>query len=29
MDRTELNNDEDFVEEFSSRLAKAIQSARF
>lgn len=29
MDRTELNNDEKFVEEFSSRLAKAIQSARF
>lgn len=29
MDRTELNNDEDFVEEFSSRLSKAIQSARF
>ena len=29
MDRTELNNDEHFVEEFSSRLAKAIQSARF
>lgn len=29
MDRTELNNDENFVEEFSSRLAKAIQSARF
>ena len=29
MDRTELNNDENFVEEFSARLAKAIQSARF
>lgn len=29
MDRTALNNDEHFVEEFSSRLAKAIQSARF
>lgn len=29
MNRTELNNDEDFVEEFSSRLSKAIQSARF
>lgn len=29
MDRTDLNNDEDFVEAFSSRLAKAIQSARF
>lgn len=29
MGRTQLNNDENFVEEFSSRLAKAIQSARF
>lgn len=29
MGRTELNNDENFVEEFSARLAKAIQSARF
>ena len=29
MNRTELNNDENFVEEFSTRLAKAIQSARF
>ena len=29
MNRTELNNDENFVEEFSARLAKAIQSARF
>jgi hypothetical protein len=29
MGRTELNNDEDFVEEFSNRLAKAIASARF
>ena len=29
MDRTELNNDENFVEEFSARLAKAIASARF
>ena len=29
MDRTELNNDEHFVEEFSNRLAKAIQTARF
>ena len=29
MGRTQLNNDETFVEEFSSRLAKAIQSARF
>jgi hypothetical protein len=29
MDCTELNNDENFVEEFSNRLAKAIQSARF
>ena len=29
MDRTDLNNDENFVEEFSNRLARAIQSARF
>jgi len=29
MGRDELNNDEDFVEEFSNRLAKAIESARF
>ena len=29
MDRTDLDNDENFVEEFSNRLAKAIQSARF
>lgn len=29
MGRTQLNNDENFVEEFSARLAKAIQSARF
>ena len=29
MDRTALNNDENFVEEFSARLAKAIASARF
>jgi len=29
MDRTDLNNDENFVEEFSARLAKAIASARF
>jgi hypothetical protein len=29
MGRTELNNDENFVEEFSARLAKAIASARF
>ena len=29
MGRTQLNNDENFVEEFSSRLSKAIQSARF
>jgi hypothetical protein len=29
MDRTDLNNDENFVEEFSSRLTKAIASARF
>ena len=29
MGRTQLNNDEDFVEEFSNRLAKAIASARF
>ena len=29
MDRTDLNNDEHFVEEFSSKLSKAIQSARF
>lgn len=29
MDETALNNNETFVEEFSSRLAKAIQSARF
>lgn len=29
MGRTQLNNDENFVEEFSSRLAKAIASARF
>ena len=29
MDETALNNNEAFVEEFSSRLAKAIQSARF
>ena len=29
MGRTELNNDENFVEDFSARLAKAIQSARF
>jgi hypothetical protein len=29
MDCTALNNDENFVEDFSSRLAKAIQSARF
>ena len=29
MDRTDLNNDETFVEEFSNRLARAIQSARF
>ena len=29
MDRTDLDNDETFVEEFSNRLAKAIQSARF
>lgn len=29
MDRPDLNNDENFVEEFSARLAKAIESARF
>lgn len=29
MGRTDLDNDEHFVEEFSARLAKAIQSARF
>jgi len=29
MNETELNNNESFVEEFSARLAKAIQSARF
>lgn len=29
MGRTDLDNDESFVEEFSARLAKAIQSARF
>ncbi|MFM7010730.1 MAG: hypothetical protein ACKO0Z_15610 [Betaproteobacteria bacterium] len=29
MGRKDLNNDEDFVEGFSMRLAKAIQSARF
>ena len=29
MDRLDLNNDEHFVEEFSSKLSKAIQSARF
>ena len=29
MGRTDLDNDETFVEEFSARLAKAIQSARF
>ena len=29
MGRTDLDNDETFVEEFSNRLAKAIQSARF
>lgn len=29
MNETQLNNNESFVEEFSSRLAKAIQSARF
>ena len=29
MDETALNNNETFVEEFSTRLAKAIQSARF
>ena len=29
MGRTALNNDEHFVEEFSNRLANAIQSARF
>ena len=29
MDRADLDNDESFVEEFSNRLAKAIQSARF
>jgi hypothetical protein len=29
MDRPDLNNDENFVEEFSSRLSKSIQSARF
>lgn len=29
MNETALNNNETFVEEFSTRLAKAIQSARF
>ena len=29
MGRTDLDNDETFVEDFSNRLAKAIQSARF
>ena len=29
MGRNDLDNDETFVEEFSNRLAKAIQSARF
>ena len=29
MDRHDLDNDESFVEEFSARLSKAIQSARF
>ena len=29
MNETALNNNESFVEEFSARLAKAIQSARF
>ena len=29
MGRTHLNNDENFVEEFSNRLSRAIQSARF
>ena len=29
MDRTDLNNDENFVEDFSNRLSRAIQSARF
>lgn len=29
MNETRLNNNESFVETFSTRLAKAIQSARF
>lgn len=29
MGRNDLDNDEQFVEDFSSRLAKAIASARF
>ena len=29
MERHDLNNDENFVEEFAHRLAKAIASARF
>ena len=29
MGRDDLNSDENFVEEFSARLAKAIESARF
>lgn len=29
MNRPDLDNDENFVEEFASRLAKAIASARF
>lgn len=29
MGRTDLDNDENFVEEFSARLSKAIASARF